>query len=65
MSVLILDIIEMVFTLVRIIFLILCMSMIQTKAAHKFKATTSSNHCLPVAPNLLKQDFTATRPTEK
>ena len=31
------------------------------KAARKFKATTNSNHTLPVADNLLQQDFTAKR----
>lgn len=32
---------------------------LRAKAAKKFKATTNSNHSLPVAENLLKQDFTA------
>ncbi len=31
----------------------------------KFKVTTDSDHAYPVAPNLLKQDFTASRPNEK
>jgi putative transposase len=31
---------------------------LRTKAAKKFKATTNSKHDLPVAPNLLQQDFT-------
>jgi len=31
----------------------------------KFKATTNSNHGLPVAENLLNQDFTAQRRDEK
>lgn len=35
------------------------------KAARKFKATTNSDHNLPVAPNLLNQNFTASRPNEK
>lgn len=35
------------------------------KAARKFKATTNSNHNLPVAPNLLDQDFAASRPNQK
>src|SRR5690606_37212958 len=35
------------------------------KAAKKFKATTNSRHDLPVAPNLLQQDFTATVPNQK
>lgn len=35
------------------------------KAAKKFKATTNSKHNLPVAPNLLKQDFSATQPNQK
>lgn len=37
----------------------------RAKAAKKFKATTNSNHKLPVAPNLLQQNFTASRPNEK
>lgn len=32
---------------------------LRAKAAGKFKATTQSKHNLPVADNLLKQDFTA------
>lgn len=35
------------------------------KAARKFKVTTNSNHKLPVAPNLLGQDFTASAPNQK
>ncbi|MBK6741431.1 MAG: IS3 family transposase [Haliea sp.] len=38
---------------------------LRAKAAKKFKATTNSNHDLPVAPNLLNQDFTATAPNQK
>ena len=30
----------------------------------KFKVTTNSNHSYPVAPNLVEQDFTATKPNE-
>src|SRR5690606_41515118 len=37
---------------------------LRAKAARKFKATTNSNHTLPVADNLLKQDFTAQRPNQ-
>jgi transposase InsO family protein len=37
----------------------------RAKAARKYKATTNSNHKLPVAPNLLHQNFEATRPNEK
>jgi len=37
----------------------------RAKAAKKFKATTNSNHHLPVAANLLQQDFSASRPNEK
>lgn len=37
---------------------------LRAKAAKKFKATTNSNHALPVAENLLKQDFTAQRPKQ-
>lgn len=35
------------------------------KAGRKFKATTYSKHKLPVAPNVLEQDFTATAPNQK
>jgi putative transposase len=35
------------------------------KAAKKFKATTDSNHDLPVAPNLLDQGFSADAPNQK
>lgn len=38
---------------------------LRAKAARKFKATTNSNHNLPVAPNLLQQDFNATAPNQK
>ena len=38
---------------------------LRAKAAKKFKATTNSNHSLPVAPNLLQQDFSATAPNQK
>ena len=37
----------------------------RAKAARKFKATTNSNHKLPVAPNLLQQNFAASQPNEK
>jgi putative transposase len=35
------------------------------KAAKKYKATTDSDHNLPVAPNRLEQDFSADRPNQK
>ncbi|WP_440905461.1 IS3 family transposase [Catenovulum sp. SX2] len=35
------------------------------KAARKFKVTTDSKHTLPVAPNLLEQDFTADESNQK
>lgn len=38
---------------------------LRAKAAKKFKATTNSNHSLPTAPNLLKQDFNALAPNQK
>jgi transposase InsO family protein len=38
---------------------------LRAKAAKKYKATTNSNHSLPVAPYLLKQDFTADAPDQK
>jgi transposase InsO family protein len=38
---------------------------LRAKGARKFKATTNSNHSLPVAENLLQQDFEADRPNQK
>lgn len=38
---------------------------IRSKVAKKYKATTNSNHNLPVAENLLNQDFNASKPNEK
>lgn len=35
---------------------------LRAKGRRKYKATTDSNHTLPVAPNLLKRDFHAERP---
>ena len=37
----------------------------RAKAAKKYKATTNSNHSLPVAPNLLEQNFEAAVPDQK
>lgn len=37
----------------------------RAKAAKKFKATTNSNHNLPIEPNLLMQNFKAAKPNEK
>ena len=37
---------------------------IRCKQKRKFKATTNSNHALPVAPNLLEQKFMATTPNQ-
>jgi transposase InsO family protein len=37
----------------------------RAKAAKKYKATTNSNHSLPVAPNRLEQNFTADGPDQK
>lgn len=37
----------------------------RAKAAKKYKATTNSNHKLPVAPNVLNQDFSAEKPNIK
>lgn len=37
---------------------------LRAKAAKKFKATTNSNHALPVAENRLQQDFSAQRPNQ-
>ena len=38
---------------------------LRAKGARKFKATTNSKHSLPVAENLLQQDFTAERANQK
>ena len=38
---------------------------IRSKTVRKYKATTNSKHNLPVAENLLKQNFVADRPNEK
>ena len=35
------------------------------KAARKFKVTTDSKHNLPTAPNVLEQNFTASKPNQK
>jgi putative transposase len=37
---------------------------IRARHKRKFKATTNSNHALPVAPNLLEQDFTTRAPDQ-
>jgi putative transposase len=37
----------------------------RAKAARKYKATTNSKHSLPVAPNLLGQNFSADKPDQK
>ena len=36
-----------------------------SRLRRKYKATTNSSHRLPVAPNILNQDFTADRPNKK
>jgi transposase InsO family protein len=38
---------------------------LRAKAAKKYKATTNSNHSLPVAPNRLEQNFEADVPDQK
>lgn len=38
---------------------------LRAKGARKYKATTNSKHSLPVASNLLEQDFSAERPNQK
>ena len=38
---------------------------IKSKTAKKYKATTNSNHNLPVAENLLNREFTASKPNQK
>ena len=37
---------------------------LRARAARKYKATTNSEHSLPVAPNVLKQDFSASAPNQ-
>jgi len=38
---------------------------IRSKVTKKYKATTNSNHNLPVADNILNREFTASKPNEK
>lgn len=38
---------------------------IRSKVVKKYKATTNSKHDLPVAENLIRQDFTTSKPNEK
>ena len=38
---------------------------LRAKAARKYKATTNSKHNLPVAPNVLQQNFSAEAPNQK
>lgn len=38
---------------------------IRSKTVKKYKATTNSNHNLPVAENLLNREFTANKPNQK
>ena len=38
---------------------------LRARAARKYKATTNSKHDLPVAPNLLAQNFNAEAPNQK
>ena len=38
---------------------------IKSKVTKKFKATTNSNHKLPVAPNILNREFSVEKPNEK
>ena len=37
----------------------------EAKSVRKYKATTNSNHKLPVAENLLDREFEADRPNQK
>lgn len=37
---------------------------LRVRAAGKYKATTNANHTLPVAQNLLQQDFSTQRPNQ-
>jgi len=38
---------------------------LHARQKRRFKCTTDSQHNYPVYPNLLQQDFTASRPNEK
>jgi transposase InsO family protein len=38
---------------------------IRSKVVKKYKATTYSNHNLPVAENILNRNFTAEKPNQK
>jgi Transposase and inactivated derivatives len=38
---------------------------IKSKVSKKFKATTNSNHKLPVADNIINRDFSVEKPNEK
>jgi transposase InsO family protein len=38
---------------------------LQARAARRYKTTTNSKHDLPVAPNLLAQNFSASAPNKK
>jgi putative transposase len=38
---------------------------LQARQKHRFKRTTDNQHSSPVAPNIIDQDFAATRPDEK
>ncbi len=42
-----------------------CANVLRARAERKYKATTNSRHNLPVAPDLLNQDFSAQRPNRK
>lgn len=43
---------------------VMAMAGVTAKQKRKFKATTDSNHNLPVAPNLLKRNFKTQKPNE-
>jgi putative transposase len=38
---------------------------LKARQKRRFKRTTDSHHAFPIAPNLLEQDFSATRPNQK
>jgi len=38
---------------------------IRSRVSKKFKATTNSNHKLPVAENIINRDFSVDKPNEK
>jgi putative transposase len=44
---------------------LMCENGLKVRQKRRFTRTTDSHHALPIAPNLLKQDFSAERPNQK